>query len=99
MREAVEVMARNAARRHYARRFGKPMDDPHVSMNVEGNWRALYGADMEAALAALDAAGFVVVPSVSSVTMDVAGTIHLRDSPSDASGCYEAMLATAQVEG
>lgn len=113
MREAVEVMARDAARRHYARRFGKPEDDPHVSMNVEGNWRALYGADMESALAALDAAGFAVVPKVETDEMCEDGLDALKENlgrsaviARDAAACYRAMvrrgramLAAAQVDG
>lgn len=96
MREAVEVMARDAARRHYARRFGKPVDNPHVSLNAEGNWRALYGAEMEQALAALDAAGYVVV---SRADLEQVVTAANRNEWHPLGARLAAMLAAAQVEG
>lgn len=61
MGKVVEIMARDAAVRHYADRFGKPVSDPHVLMNAEGNWRVLYATEFEYAVAALEARGFVVV--------------------------------------
>jgi hypothetical protein len=40
-------------------------------------------------------AGWVLVPEISTNGMDVAGVVHLRGNPQDASGCYEAMLSAA----
>lgn len=34
----VEAWARKLAEEHYADRFQKPIDDPHVQMNVDANW-------------------------------------------------------------
>lgn len=35
---AVEAAARAMTALHYAERFAKPLDDPHVLMNVAANW-------------------------------------------------------------
>ncbi|HET8635502.1 MAG TPA: hypothetical protein VFL96_01490 [Acidobacteriaceae bacterium] len=38
----------------------------------------------------------VLVPRMSTPKMDAAGVVYLRTHPSDASGCYETMLAAAK---
>ena len=39
----VETVARALSAKHYAERFKKPVDDEHVIMNVENNWRVEEG--------------------------------------------------------
>lgn len=40
MKHLIEHLARIEATDHYAKRFGKAEDDPHVKENVEANWSA-----------------------------------------------------------
>jgi hypothetical protein len=53
----VEAVARDVAASHYARRFGKPIDDAHVRQNVERNWRAIGLPSVREVLASLEAHG------------------------------------------
>lgn len=48
----VERVARALCARHYADRFSKPVDDPHVQRNVAGNW-ALFADDACIAIEAM----------------------------------------------
>lgn len=50
--EQVELAARKVATAHYAKRFDKPEDDPHVQMNVDANWH-IFADDARIALSAL----------------------------------------------
>lgn len=45
----LERCARALCARHYAARFGKLVDDPHVQMNVDGNWHLFMEDAVEAA--------------------------------------------------
>lgn len=66
--ELIEAMARAEARRHYAERFQKPADDPHVAMNVRSNWN-IFAAQCDRSLSAIEQAGMVVVPKVPTEGM------------------------------
>jgi hypothetical protein len=48
----VERVCRQLATKHYAKRFGKPTDDPHVQMNVDGNWN-IFEDDVRATMEAM----------------------------------------------
>ena len=37
-RELINKLAERACERHYSGRFGKPVDDEHVQLNVSANW-------------------------------------------------------------
>jgi len=50
---AIEAAGLAKAHAHYAYRFGKSVDDPHVVMNAKANWRALWKDEDEAALDAV----------------------------------------------
>lgn len=50
---AIEKMARAMAHAHYAKRFELPIDNPHVVMNAEANWRAMSEREATAALDAV----------------------------------------------
>ncbi|NUR12330.1 MAG: hypothetical protein HOQ20_10885 [Bradyrhizobium sp.] len=52
----VEICARRLAALHYADRFKKPIDDPHVTMNVDGNWN-IFASDVRATLETAYASG------------------------------------------
>jgi hypothetical protein len=57
---AVEAGARAVAVRHYAQRFGKPADDPHVKANADANWN-IFTEDVRAALTAVMAHGLITL--------------------------------------
>lgn len=59
-RHIVETVAREIAADHYATRFKKLHDDPHVQMNVDGNWRFIGLPQVRAVLASLEAHGYAV---------------------------------------
>lgn len=40
---AFELACRAVATRHYANRFNKPENDPHVQLNVSANWNIFAG--------------------------------------------------------
>lgn len=52
MTTMIEKVARHMAAKHYANRFGKPIDDPHVTKNVKGNWQ-IWRADAVSAIEAM----------------------------------------------
>lgn len=49
--KALEAAGRAAAAEHYANRFRKPIDDPHVQMNVDAAWH-IHAADSVVAIRA-----------------------------------------------
>ena len=57
----IEVLARAVTAKHYAARFQKPEDDPHVQMNVDGNWQT-NAETVAIILSTIEAHGYVVVP-------------------------------------
>jgi hypothetical protein len=62
MDDLVEHLARVEAGHHYGHRFGKPVDDPHVVMNVDSNWQ-IFVAPIERALNELLRLG-VILPEL-----------------------------------
>lgn len=48
----LERVARALATKHYADRFAKAADDPHVQMNAGANWH-IFGDDARAAIEAI----------------------------------------------
>ncbi len=62
--EMVEAACRAVARDHYAKRFGKSEDDPHVTRNVDGNWN-IFSHETRIALNA----ALTVEPEAGEVTV------------------------------
>lgn len=56
----VERIARDITATHYVERFKKDRDNPHVQINVDGNWSAIGLPQVVAVLACMEAHGLPV---------------------------------------
>lgn len=59
-----EHLARAEALHHYAQRFGKPQDDPHVKENADANWQ-LFEDAVDRALDEIARLGFHLPATVN----------------------------------
>lgn len=86
----IERVARSLCARHYRDRYGKPSSDPHVQMNVDGNWH-LFSEDARAAIEAM---------REPTDIMQSAGCQAIYHSDRDwrANAAYRAMLDAALGE-
>ena len=102
MSEMIERIARRIATKHYAERFSKEIDDPHVVMNVNGNWN-IFETQVRAVIEAMRPAGFGDLPEEMMVAgeeaFDRAGIASYGAAHSVFVAMIDAALAAPQRGG